>query len=298
VSIGLAVYNGADYLEAAIESILAQTFADFELIISDNASTDDTEAICRSFAQRDHRIRYHRNAGNIGGVNNENQTVHMATAPYFRWAAHDDLLAPTLLERLVNALDISADAVLAYSASIDIDGQGNEIRRTNLKRGLADRPSQRFHELAFRDHSCEATYGLVRRDIMLETGLQGNYMESDRVMLCDLALRGPFVVVDDHLFMKRYHDKNRYDTDWMARSAWFSPNDTGRLTLPNWRALVGFTKTVVRSRIGWREKLRCTSTLVRWVHAYHRALIRELVQVARVMMIPRERRFAGERIWE
>jgi glycosyltransferase involved in cell wall biosynthesis len=298
VSIGLAVYNGADFLEAAIESILAQTFADFELIISDNASTDNTEEICRSYAQRDHLIRYHLNEKNIGGVNYENQTVHMATSPYFRWAAHDDLLAPTLLECLVKLLDINPDAVLAYSASTDIDGRGNEIGRTNMKRGLSDRPSERFHELAFRDHSCEAIYGLMRRDIMLATGLQGNYMESDRVMLCDLALRGPFVVIEDHLFMKRYHEKNRYDTDWMARSAWFSPNDTGRLTLPNWRALFGFTRTVVRSRIEWREKLRCTSTLIRWVHAYHRALIRDLVQAARVVKIPRERRFAGERIWE
>src|SRR5262245_52473779 len=94
VSIGLAVYNGGQYLAQAIESILGQSYADFELIISDNASTDETETICRSYVARDERIRYSRNATNIGGARNENLTTTLARGRYFRWAAHDDYLEP------------------------------------------------------------------------------------------------------------------------------------------------------------------------------------------------------------
>ncbi len=86
VSIGLAVYNGEKYLGQAIDSILAQTFTDFELIISDNASTDRTPEICKKYAAQDARIRYHRNPTNIGGANNENQTFRMSRGEYFRWA--------------------------------------------------------------------------------------------------------------------------------------------------------------------------------------------------------------------
>ena len=114
VSIGLAVYNGERYLRQAIESILGQTYTDFELIISDNASTDSTQQICLEYAAEDGRISYHRNATNIGGANNENLTFRKAKAPYFRWAAHDDYVAPQLLERCVAILDTHPDVVLAY----------------------------------------------------------------------------------------------------------------------------------------------------------------------------------------
>jgi glycosyltransferase involved in cell wall biosynthesis len=78
ISIGLPVRNGEEYLEESIDSILAQTFTDFELIISDNASTDRTEAICRAYAAKDRRIRYYRNPVNIGGANYGNLTFQLA----------------------------------------------------------------------------------------------------------------------------------------------------------------------------------------------------------------------------
>jgi glycosyltransferase involved in cell wall biosynthesis len=105
VSIGLAVYNGEAYLKEAVDSILTKRFTDFELIISDNASTDRTEKLCRAYAAQDERVRYHRNPTNIGGANNENQTCANGSGQYFRWAAHDDVCAPTLLEKCVAALD-------------------------------------------------------------------------------------------------------------------------------------------------------------------------------------------------
>src|SRR6202034_1339654 len=108
-TIGLPVYNGDDFLEQAIDSILAQTYRDFELIISDNASTDRTQEICQRYAATDSRVRYSRNPENIGSVNNGNLTFKMARSEYFRFAAHDDYCAPTLLERLVAEVDRRAE---------------------------------------------------------------------------------------------------------------------------------------------------------------------------------------------
>src|ERR1051326_2036095 len=106
VSIGLPVYNGQQFLEEAINSLLAQTYSDFELIISDNASTDATEQICRAHAAADPRIRYYRNDKNRGPVWNLNRVFELARGELFKWAAHDDVCAPTLVERCVEVLEI------------------------------------------------------------------------------------------------------------------------------------------------------------------------------------------------
>lgn len=298
VSIGLAVRNGEDYLREAVDSILAQTFENFELIISDNASTDATEKICREYAAADSRVRYYRNPTNIGGAKNENLTVQLATAPYFRWAAHDDVLAPTLLERLVEALEQRRDATLAYTASIDIDGSGAEIGRTQLSLGVDDRLDERFARLAARTHACEPTYGLVRREDLLAVGLQGNYADSDRVMLCRLALRGPFVEITDNLFFKRYHDKNRY-TSTRARMAWFNPSNKGKVALPNWMTFFGHWRTVLTARLSASDRMRCAAAVMRWGARYWRELARDIVVAVASIFIPRERRFASDHFnWE
>jgi glycosyltransferase involved in cell wall biosynthesis len=85
VSVGLPVRNGANYLREALDSLLSQTLADFELVIGDNASTDGTEAICREFAARDDRVRYVRHDTDIGAPRNFNFVFPESQAPYFRW---------------------------------------------------------------------------------------------------------------------------------------------------------------------------------------------------------------------
>src|SRR4051812_19900693 len=205
VSIGLAVYNGDAFLEEAIESILAQTFRDFELIISDNASTDRTDEICKRYAAADPRIRYSRHPTNIGGVNNENHTFTLARGEYFRLAAHDDVCAPTLIEKCVKALDDNPDAVLCHSANIEIDENGKQIGIRYGREGCSQRPSQRFRELSWRWYPCEATYGLIRSNVLRKTRLQQNYTGSDRVLLCELGLYGRFILLEEPLFYKRFH---------------------------------------------------------------------------------------------
>src|SRR6185295_20414870 len=97
VSIGLPVFNGEQLLRQAVDSLLAQTFSDFELVISDNGSTDGTEAICREYAARDSRIRYLREPENRGGSWNFSRLPPLARGEYFRWSCHDDICEPTHL---------------------------------------------------------------------------------------------------------------------------------------------------------------------------------------------------------
>ncbi len=132
VSVGLAVYNGENYLREAIDSILAQTFTDFELILSDNASTDKTQEICLEYAAKDKRIRYYRNDQNIGGIRNQIRTVELSRGEYYKLAAHDDVCAPDFLEKCVEVLDRDPSVVLCYPKTKIIDENGNFLKATRL----------------------------------------------------------------------------------------------------------------------------------------------------------------------
>ena len=118
------MYNGERFLAQALECLLAQTFGDFELVISDNASTDRTPEICHAYVQRDPRVRYVRNPLNLGSVPNFNRVFELSTAPLFKWAAHDDLHHETYLEGCVRLLDEDPAVVLAHSGTAFIDDHG------------------------------------------------------------------------------------------------------------------------------------------------------------------------------
>jgi glycosyltransferase involved in cell wall biosynthesis len=128
VSIGMPVFNGADFIRCSVQSILAQDYQDFELIIADNASTDETESICRELAERDPRIRYYRNDVNLGAARNYNKVFELARGEYFKWAAHDDECHPAMLRRCVEVLDRSpASVAMVYPLAELIDGQGKTL---------------------------------------------------------------------------------------------------------------------------------------------------------------------------
>ena len=124
LSVGLPVYNGEIYLAQSIESLLGQTYEDFELIISDNASTDATADICRSYAKQDSRIRYVRQPRNIGLAPNHNFVFAESRGELFKWAASDDLYGRDLLQRCVEALDEHPEVVLAHAWEAAIDESG------------------------------------------------------------------------------------------------------------------------------------------------------------------------------
>ena len=189
VSIGVPVYNGEKYLAAALDSILAQTFTDFEVIVSDNASTDRTEQICREYAARDNRIRYVRQPKNRGMTWNFSHTVDLARGEYFRWHAHDDSCAPTLLDRCVEALDANPEAVLAYPRVQMIDDRGEPLpddlstwrppQQTEQNGMIDDRDPRdldspaawrRYYGVLMKTIWCLEPYGLMRTAVMHTTG--------------------------------------------------------------------------------------------------------------------------------
>jgi glycosyltransferase involved in cell wall biosynthesis len=205
VSIGLPVYNGARHLEATLDALLCQDFSDFELIISDNASTDATEAICRSFAARDPRIRYLRQPENIGGARNFGFVLDQAKASYFMWAGHDDRFAPSYVSRMLEALDRNPGAVLACS-QIRFIGPADEdlpewkgfpnLHTVGLSR--AERVRQMFRRTGW-----YAIYGLSRPEHLRRAGIAEAVFGHDVRALMRLLLLGDIVCVDDVLFEYR-----------------------------------------------------------------------------------------------
>ncbi len=135
LTIGLPVYNGERFVAEAVESILAQEFGDFLLTISDNASTDATEEICRELAARDARITYERHTTNRGAAWNYNHLARSATSPFFKWAAHDDVLRPTAISRCMEALCDRPEAVLSFPRRMKIDERGDVVK-VNRPRAL------------------------------------------------------------------------------------------------------------------------------------------------------------------
>jgi glycosyltransferase involved in cell wall biosynthesis len=289
VSIGLPVYNGERFLRQSIDSILAQTFRDFELVVCDNASTDATGPICEEYATRDPRVRYFRNSRNIGGINNANLTFLRSRGELFRWAAHDDVCGPTLLERCVEVLDDRPRAVGVYPGTINIDEDGNETGTRYGKEGTAPRPHARFRQLSYRHHPCEPIYGVIRSEVLRRTRLQQNYTGSDRALLCELGLHGPFVRIPEPLFYKRYHAGNQYK-DWRGRMAWFLPDlqNSGKPTFPNWLQLLDYLETVRRVPLPFVERQLCRLWICRWAVQQSKGLAWDVISAARMLLHSRE----------
>lgn len=284
VSIGLAVFNGEKYLTEAIDSILAQTYTDFELIISDNASKDRTGEICRQYAAQDSRIRYFCNPSNIGGVNNENLTFELSQGKYFRLMAHDDLLAPELIAQSVEILESNPDVVLCYSDIAVIDSEGKQFKIINADVGNEEHSYQRFRQLASQEHRCEATYALTRADVLRQMQLQLNYSDSDRNFLADLSLRGKFYKINQPLFYKRYHPERSIEVyeDRYQRMAWFDPQ-INESNLPYscyfmyWRQVFHFYSIVTRAPINIHHKIICYLHLIKWLRYRRKKLINEIM---------------------
>ncbi len=267
LGIGLPVYNGERYLAEAIESILAQTFDDFELIICDNASTDRTAEICKGFAARDARVHYHRNQTNLGAAPNYNRTFELSSSEYFRWAAHDDVLAPTLLEKCIAALDADPGAVLCQSLVELIDTE-SEVRGTYdsaLRGTVSDRASDRFAAVALRVHMCTEFFGVIRRSALEGSPLHGTYPGTDQVLLAVLALRGRFIQIREPLFRNRAHPE-RYSAGVAIheRAAWHDSSKAGKIEYGLWRQYTEYVRQVRLHPLSPGDRWRCYGHLARW----------------------------------
>jgi glycosyltransferase involved in cell wall biosynthesis len=270
VSIGLPVYNAEKYLEEALDSIVAQTYTDFELIISDNASTDRTQEICLKYAQKDPRIRYYRNEKNLGGAPNYNYTFQLAKGEYFKWAAYDDNLAPEFLSRCVEALDQKPDIILSMTETKLIDEHGKRLR--NIEYGKADGdfddPKKRFRNFLLYNMSGNFLYSLIRTDVMAQTMLHGNFTSADLVFQAELTLYGRYYVVPEYLFLRRDHPEQSTKGIWKserARAPWFDTSLEGKIVLPKWLFLFKCLKAIKRAPLNGYDRIRCYACMIEWI---------------------------------
>ena len=267
VTIGMPVYNGEQFLKQALDSILAQTFKDFELVISDNASTDATQEICHDYAASDRRIRYHRNEKNIGCNNNFNRVFELSTGKYFKWAAHDDVLHPSFLSKCTAVLERDPSIVMCYSKTGDIDAQGILVGTydTEMNANLP-KPHERFRELICVNHSCFSLFGVIRSDTLRMTQLLGLYIGSDWNLLAELSLLGKLYEIPQTLFFRRDHPQastRLYDD--RDRLAWDDPTKVGRISFPYWRRFIEYFVSVTHTQLSWSERLLCYAQMSRWL---------------------------------
>jgi glycosyltransferase involved in cell wall biosynthesis len=263
VSIGMPVYNGANYLRRAVQSILTQDYEDFELIISDNASTDETESICREFAECDGRIRYFRNETNIGASQNYNKVFRLARGQFFKWAAHDDECYPTMLRRCVEVLERApARVVMVYPLGELIDKQGKTLIPVLDRIECRDpRPHRRLAHLLWSVRDCDAIFGLFKTEYLKKTRLIDAFFAADIVLLGELAMLGEIWELNEVLFRLRAHRGRsvRSNATARARAVWYDPAAARQLFIvPERERMVWeLCKSACRLSLPPAEKLRC-----------------------------------------
>ncbi|MBY8977960.1 glycosyltransferase family 2 protein [Rhodobacteraceae bacterium NNCM2] len=241
LSIGLPVYNGEDFLEESLKSILAQDFDDFELIVSDNASTDKTADIYRDFAKADSRVRYVRQTSNVGAAPNYNLLVPMAKGRYFKWAAHDDNLLPGFLSSCITALKADPEVVLAYPLTSVIDGRGEEIGTFNDNLDLPEPTAhERFVTYLQRNFMrrrglCNPIFGVMQIEKLKRTRMIQDFLASDLILLAHLSLLGKFVQLPSVLFERRVHAgiSTAAHANHSERRAWFNTSAKAKSWLSN-----------------------------------------------------------------
>lgn len=209
VSIGLPVYNGEQYIRHALDSLLAQDYENFELIISDNASTDGTQKICLEYMARDKRVQYHRNEMNMGAAWNYNRVFELSSGEYFMWAANDDYWDPHYLWACLGAFNSSKQIVLAGVECDLINPETEEFIFTDHGFSTVGlKPRQRFRRYKSTIHGGRHIggifYGLYKRSALREVMPMRKVIATDHLVLAELCFQGEFVTVPEKLMVKRW----------------------------------------------------------------------------------------------
>lgn len=269
VSIGLPVYNGEDFLEQAIASILHQDFRDLELIISDNGSTDGTEDICKRFAGSDSRVRYLRSESNRGAAWNYNRVFELSRGQYFKWQAHDDLCLPEFISRCVREFESAkSTVVLVYPRTEVIDANGKHLREFRTESIDSDdaTPHRRLAKVLRNLNMACAVFGLVRSSALRKSRLIGSFIASDYVLLSELALLGELREVPEVLFQRRVHARI---STYASRSnrelrQWFDPTGSSYKDFISPMLWLGveYIQSIRRLPLRRIDRVRCYATTI------------------------------------
>jgi glycosyltransferase involved in cell wall biosynthesis len=289
----MPVYNGEPYIEEAIQSILSQTYGDFELVISDNASTDRTEQICRDYAAHDKRIFYSRNEENLGAAKNYNRVFHLTSGHYFRWFNADDVSAPELHERCIQVMDANPDAALCYGKTAIIDDQSRIIEpyEDNLdlqQERAVDRYLAFFELVGFTN----VIYGLMRTSMVGDTMLFGNgrYPAGDINFMAELTLYGKFIEIPEQLFFRRMHEQaSSWDRKDEAVQQNFWHGRDKDWVLPNWKKHFAYLSAIWSAPLGGIDKVNLSVCMLRLMFARRKMLLNDVSQEIQVRLAKRKR---------
>ncbi len=280
VSIAMPAYNCEKYIAQSLESLLGQSYSDFELVISDNASTDGTEAVCRRYEALDTRVRYVRRTENIGGPGNFRYVFSLCSGEYHKWSTADDYWHPDFLKEAVAVLDQKPDVVLCYPKTRKIDPEGATLADYEDSLHLTDdSPRTRFRQLYERIGLCNAHLGLIRRKAMLKTRLIATHRASDVDFLGEMALLGKFWLLPEIRFFRRFHP---HSSSWERGSVehqrkYYDPSSKASASMEAWRRF-GFELDLVwRGPIGVADKLALSKDIGRWARHERHVLSRELL---------------------
>lgn len=279
LTIGLPVYNSERYLVCSLDSLLGQTYGDFRLIISDNASTDRTPDICRDYAGRDKRIVYSRNPANIGLSPNFNRVFALSESKYFKWATADDYWAPTMLERAVEIMESDDRIALCYPKTTLVDAEGgNPVPYEDNLHLISDSPRERFIQLLERIRLSHQHLGVSRASMLKHTHMLGEHVGSDINLLAELVLYGRFYEIPERLFFRRFHKDSsswaRNDDAHQARR--YHAATSPLMMLATWRQHGAFFRAVRGAPIAFGDRLSLYRYLARRLRWDRARLAREL----------------------
>ncbi|MDG4789569.1 glycosyltransferase family 2 protein [Micromonospora sp. WMMD1102] len=248
VSLGVPLYNAERYLEGCLDALLAQDYPDFEIVVSDNASTDRTWEICQAYAAKDSRIRLYRNPRNFGGHVNYARVVELARGELFKWVAYDDVCLPAYLRTCVAALDEAGpQAVLAYPRTVLIDEAGEVIGPYADRLDLRDpRPWRRVAGVARNINLCHAHFGVFRMSALRRTGMIRPFLSSDYTLIAEVARLGEIHEVAEPLFLRRMHGastRQAEDATPDSALAWFAQSGK-RVRAPRLRMVAETLRTL------------------------------------------------------
>ena len=283
ITIGLPVYNSERYVRQSLDSLLAQTYSNVVLVISDNASTDGTAQICKEYAAADSRVKYYRNDVNIGNPRNFNRVFELTTTRYLKWSTADDFWGPTFLERALDIMERDSTIALCYPQAVLVDADGaNPTNYDDVLHLVQEDPADRFLMLIDRIRLAHQHLGLIRMSHLRQTHLLGTHVGSDINLLAELTLYGKFFELPDRLFFRRFHEDSgswkRGDPEHDAKR--YHPAGAGRATLRRWRSHLRFFSAVSCSPLPLKSKMRIYRNLAHRMIWERRDLAWELAHYA------------------
>jgi glycosyltransferase involved in cell wall biosynthesis len=280
LSIGVPVYNGADYIAEALTSHLEQDFGDFEIVVSDNCSDDGTADIVNEFVASDARVQYSRNDENIGGPANFNRLFRLTSGELFRWAAADDRIEPGYLSNVIAMMDADPAIVIGHSQSMLIDPQSQPMLEMDQgwlggdgymeairlsppsgdERFHSEHPHDRIDAVINNNHRNFYIFGIMRRAVMMQTKLHGPFYGGDRTLLVEMAMRGTFKKYDAPLFASRSHAKNSGRNGLNFEE--LKQHGASDLSFAS-MVMKGYVNGVRRADVGRIEELKCLFSIAK-----------------------------------